>query len=90
MSTTRKKTAHRDPSEDGDVEAERDRARRRFASQCLFLHLVCDNPQCRRRQACALAGAPCLRRYKAVYQDVLPALRAAVRRRLGIAPDGGG
>jgi hypothetical protein len=87
--TSRAKTPHADPIGSGNLDRDRDRARRRFASRCLFLHLVCDDPKCRRRQGCARADAPCLRRYKAAYQDMLPALSSAVRRRLGIAPGGG-
>jgi hypothetical protein len=55
--------------------------RRRFAD-ILALHEVCAEARCRRARACAVEGAPCIRRCRSAFEHLLPKLRATLRRRL--------
>jgi hypothetical protein len=44
----------------------------------LQLHLICEDPNCRRARRCAQEETPCILRYKRRYQHMLPALRKAL------------
>ena len=55
---------------------------RRLAARLFKLHIICDQPACRRARECADPSAPCIIRYKRHYQEFLPQLRAALNERM--------
>ena len=63
-------------------EAEQSAVRRRWATQGLRLHTICHERACRRARRCVLTEAPCIVRYKRIYQDLLPAFRKELLARL--------
>ena len=65
----------------------------RGASEVLELHLICEDPKCRRARRCVQEETPCIERYKRYYQHLLPpplykALQARIEADKGEKPSG--
>jgi len=66
------------PTGESDAQM-RDRLLRQIATEIYLLPIVCTQPACRRARACKKTDAPCLRRYRHLYEDVIPPLPVLIK-----------